>query len=39
MKQYFFGEITMQMSHFWKIYYANDPFLENLPFLEDLPCK
>jgi hypothetical protein len=27
----FFGKITMAMSHFWKIYHANDPLLENLP--------
>jgi hypothetical protein len=27
----FFCKITMQMSHFWKIYHANDPLLENLP--------
>jgi hypothetical protein len=31
MKTIFFGKITKQMSHFWKIYHANDPFLENLP--------
>jgi hypothetical protein len=29
--KFFFGKITMQMSHFWKIYHANDPLLENLP--------
>jgi hypothetical protein len=44
-----FGKITMQMSHFWKIYRANDPILEmkirsfwsifhaNKIFLEKLP--
>jgi hypothetical protein len=27
----FFGKFPMTMSHFWKIYHANDPLLENLP--------
>jgi hypothetical protein len=27
----FFGKSTMQISHFWKIYHAKYPFLENLP--------
>jgi hypothetical protein len=27
MKTIFFGKITMQMSHFWKIYHVNDLLL------------
>jgi hypothetical protein len=31
LKQYFLVNLPCKMSHFWEIYHANDPLLENLP--------